>query len=58
MISQVIDLDGASGGAHATHSDTMSSTLIGLVKTGVCKELDDMCHNYHGLPVRPAFKQS
>ena len=56
MISQVVDLDGARGGAHATHSETMSSSLMGLVKSGVCKELDDMCHNYHGLPVRPGVR--
>jgi hypothetical protein len=41
---------GGGGGSMPQHSEAMSHSYVGLVKPGVCKELDDMRHLYHGLP--------
>lgn len=61
LISAVIDLQGGGGGGggrggggFTLHqhdvSEAMSHSYVGLVKPGVCKELDDMRLLYHGLP--------
>jgi len=40
------------GGGFVPHTETMSHSYMGMVKPGVCKELDDMRHLYHGKQLR------